>query len=159
MITSDHQKLVMSYIEKGQSEGARLVTGGSALDTPGYFVQPTVFDGLTAKMAIAREEIFGPVLGVLPVKGLDEALSVANDTDYGLHATVFTRDIDRAIHMARRLPCGTVAVNGYTEGDIKTPFGGYKRSGSMARENGVEALDQYMQTKTIWISVGAVDSA
>lgn len=156
MITSDHQNMVMGYIEKGQSEGARLVAGGSALDVPGNFIQPTVFDGLTRDMTISREEIFGPVLGVLPVKNLDEALSVANDTDYGLHATVFTRDIDRAIHMARRLPCGTVAVNGYTEGDIKTPFGGYKRSGSMARENGVEALDQYVQTKTIWITVGAV---
>ena len=109
-------------------------------------------------MTISREEIFGPVLGVLPVRNFDEALAVANDTDYGLHATVFTRDIDRAIHMARRLPCGTVAVNGFTEGDVKTPFGGYKRSGSMARENGVEALDQYVQTKTIWISVGAMDA-
>jgi acyl-CoA reductase-like NAD-dependent aldehyde dehydrogenase len=159
MITSDHQNMVMGYIEKGQAEGARLVAGGSTLDAPGYFIQPTVFDGLTRDMTISREEIFGPVLGVLPVKGLDEALSVANDTEYGLHATVFTRDIDRAIHMARRLPCGTVAINGFTEGDIKTPFGGYKRSGSMARENGVEALDQYVQTKTIWITVGAVDGA
>ena len=77
---------------------------------------------------------------------------IARDTDYGLHATVFTRDIDRAIHMARRLPCGTVSVNGFSEGDIKTPFGGYKRSGSLARDNGTEAMDQYVQTKTIWIS-------
>jgi aldehyde dehydrogenase (NAD+)/gamma-glutamyl-gamma-aminobutyraldehyde dehydrogenase len=69
-----------------------------------------------------------------------------------LHATVFTRDIDRAIHLARRLPCGTVSVNGFSEGDIKTPFGGYKRSGSLARDNGTEAMDQYLQTKTIWIS-------
>ncbi len=157
MITGDQQNMVMSYIEKGQAEGARLVAGGSTLDVPGYFIQPTVFDGLTPEMTISREEIFGPVLGVLPVKSYEEALSVAVDTEYGLHATVFTRDIDRAIHMARRLPCGTVAVNGYTEGDIKTPFGGYKRSGSMARENGTEALDQYLQTKTIWITVGDMD--
>lgn len=158
MITSEHRDVVMGYIEKGRAEGARLVAGGATLDAPGYFVRPTVFDGLTPGMTISREEIFGPVLGVLPVRNFDEALAVANDTDYGLHATVFTRDIDRAIHMARRLPCGTVAVNGFTEGDVKTPFGGYKRSGSMARENGVEALDQYVQTKTIWISVGAVDA-
>ena len=103
-------------------------------------------------MTIAREEIFGPVLGVMSVKTMEDALSVATDTHYGLHATVFTRDIDRAISMARRLPCGTVAVNGFTEGDIKTPFGGYKQSGSLARENGTEALDQYLQTKTIWIA-------
>ena len=159
MITSEHRDVVMGYIEKGRSEGARLVAGGSTLDAPGYFVRPTVFDGLTPEMTISREEIFGPVLGVLPVRNFDEALAVARDTDYGLHATVFTRDIDRAIHMARRLPCGTVAVNGFTEGDVKTPFGGYKRSGSMARENGVEALDQYVQTKTVWISVGAMEAA
>ena len=159
MITSGHRDVVMGYIEKGRSEGARLVAGGSTLDAPGYFVRPTVFDGLTPEMTISREEIFGPVLGVLPVRNFDEALAVARDTDYGLHATVFTRDIDRAIHMARRLPCGTVAVNGFTEGDVKTPFGGYKRSGSMARENGVEALDQYVQTKTVWISVGAMEAA
>jgi aldehyde dehydrogenase (NAD+)/gamma-glutamyl-gamma-aminobutyraldehyde dehydrogenase len=105
-------------------------------------------------MTIVREEIFGPVLGVLPVSDMDEALRIAMDTDYGLHATVFTKDIDRALHMARRLPCGTVAVNGFSEGDIKTPFGGYKRSGSLSRDNGTEALDQYLQTKTIWISTG-----
>jgi aldehyde dehydrogenase (NAD+)/gamma-glutamyl-gamma-aminobutyraldehyde dehydrogenase len=103
-------------------------------------------------MSIAREEIFGPVLGIVPVGDMEEALRIACDTDYGLHATVFTRDIDRAIHMARRLPCGTVSVNGFSEGDIKTPFGGYKRSGSLARDNGTEAMDQYLQTKTIWIS-------
>jgi aldehyde dehydrogenase (NAD+)/gamma-glutamyl-gamma-aminobutyraldehyde dehydrogenase len=104
-------------------------------------------------MTIAREEIFGPVLGVLPVKDLDEALAVARDTDYGLHATVFTRDIDRAIHAARRLPCGTVSVNAFSEGNVTTPFGGYKRSGSLARDNGAEAMYQYLQTKTIWINV------
>lgn len=106
-------------------------------------------------MTIAREEIFGPVLGVMPVKGLEDALAISRDTDYGLHATVFTSNIDRAIHMARRLPCGTISVNGFSEGDIKTPFGGYKRSGSLARDNGAEALDQYVQTKTIWINVKA----
>ena len=103
-------------------------------------------------MTIAREEIFGPVLGVISVKTMEDALSLANDTDYGLHATVFTRDLDRAISMARRLACGTVAVNGFTEGDIKTPFGGYRQSGSLARENVTEAFDQYLQTKTIWIA-------
>jgi aldehyde dehydrogenase (NAD+)/gamma-glutamyl-gamma-aminobutyraldehyde dehydrogenase len=102
-------------------------------------------------MKIAREEIFGPVLGIMPVTSPEEALAIASDTDYGLHATVFTQNIDRALHMARSLPCGTVSVNGFSEGDIKTPFGGYKQSGSLARDNGTEALEQYMQTKTIWI--------
>ena len=127
-----------------------MVEGG--VNDPRQFVAPTVFDGVTNDMTIARDEIFGPVLGVMPVSSPEEALSIASDTDYGLHATVFTRDIDRAISMARRLPCGTVSVNGFSEGDIKTPFGGYKQSGSLARDNGTEALEQYLQTKTIWIT-------
>jgi acyl-CoA reductase-like NAD-dependent aldehyde dehydrogenase len=141
----------MNYINKGTTEGARLVVGGD-VNGPGHFVAPTVFDGVTNNMTIAREEIFGPVLGVMPVGSAEEALAIASDSDYGLHATVFTRDIDRAISMARRLPCGTVSVNGFTEGDVKTPFGGYKQSGSLARDNGTEALEQYLQTKTIWIA-------
>jgi aldehyde dehydrogenase (NAD+)/gamma-glutamyl-gamma-aminobutyraldehyde dehydrogenase len=151
MVTAEHQARVLGYIEKGKAEGARLITGGSSRE-PGYFIEPAVFTGLTPDMTIAREEIFGPVLGVLPVNGMDEALRIARDTEYGLHATVFTRNIDRAIYMARQLPCGTVSVNGFSEGDIKTPFGGYRRSGSLSRDNGTEALDQYMQTKTIWIN-------
>lgn len=151
MVTAEHQARVLGYIEKGKAEGARLITGGDS-QKPGYFIEPAVFTGLTPDMTIAREEIFGPVLGVLPVNGLDEALSVARDTEYGLHATVFTRDIDRAIYMARQLPCGTVSINGFSEGDIKTPFGGYRRSGSLSRDNGTEAVAQYMQTKTIWIN-------
>ena len=151
MITPEHKAQVMGYINKGQTEGARLIVGGD-VDGPGQFIAPTVFDGVTNDMTIARDEIFGPVLGIMPVTPSEEALAIASDTDYGLHATVFTRDIDRAISMARRLPCGTVSVNGFSEGDIKTPFGGYKQSGSLARDNGTEALEQYLQTKTIWIT-------
>jgi acyl-CoA reductase-like NAD-dependent aldehyde dehydrogenase len=153
MVTEEHLARVVGYIETGVKEGGRLLTGGR-MDSSGFFVSPTVFADLKPDMTVVREEIFGPVLGVLPVRGMDEALRLANDTDYGLHATVFTRDIDRALHMARRLACGTVSINGFSEGDIKTPFGGYKRSGSLARDNGTEALDQYLQTKTIWVSVG-----
>lgn len=153
MITPEHKAQVMGYINKGSAEGAKMVVGGD-VEGPGQFVAPTVFDGVTNDMTIARDEIFGPVLGVMPVATAEEALSIAADTDYGLHATVFTRDIDRAISMARRLPCGTVSVNGFSEGDIKTPFGGYKQSGSLARDNGTEALEQYLQTKTIWITTG-----
>ena len=151
MITAEHKDRVIGYIASGKTEGANLVVGGD-VDGPGHFVAPTVFDGVTNDMTIAKDEIFGPVLGVMAVKSAEEALEIATDTDYGLHATVFTRDIDRAISMARKLPCGTVSVNGFSEGDIKTPFGGYKQSGSLARDNGTEALEQYLQTKTIWIA-------
>ena len=155
MVTAEHRERVLGYIDKGRGEGAKLLAGGGRLkDSPGYFVEPTVFDELKPDMVIAREEIFGPVLGVLPVSGVDEALAVACDTDYGLHASVFTRDIDRAFHLAKRLPCGTVSVNAFSEGNVTTPFGGYKRSGSLARDNGAEAMDQYLQTKSIWIALG-----
>jgi aldehyde dehydrogenase (NAD+)/gamma-glutamyl-gamma-aminobutyraldehyde dehydrogenase len=153
MVTREHQARVLSYIEKGKGEGARLLHGGEAVLPPGTFIQPTVFTDLSPAMTIAREEIFGPVLGILPVDGLEQALAIARDTDFGLHASVFTQDIDRAIRMARALPCGTISVNAFSEGDVKTPFGGYKRSGSLARDNGAEAMDQYLQTKTIWIAV------
>ena len=151
MVTNEHHARVASYIASGMEEGARRLAGG-VLERPGFFIRPTVFADVAPSMRIAREEIFGPVLGVLPTASMEEALNIARDTEYGLHATVFTRDIDRVIHMARRLPCGTVSVNGFSEGDVKTPFGGYKRSGSLARDNGTEAMDQYVQTKTIWIS-------
>ena len=154
MITKEHQERVLGYIESGKSEGARVCAGGGRPEGfSGYYVEPTVFADVDPSMTIAREEIFGPVLGVIPVKCDEEALTLARDTVYGLHATVFTRDIDRAIRMARQLPCGTVAVNAFTEGDIKTPFGGYRQSGSLTRDNGIEALDQYTQTKTIWIAL------
>ena len=151
MVTEEHLARVTGYIEKGVAEGARMHAGGSR-DGAGYFVEPTVFSAVTPQMTIARDEIFGPVLGVLPVQDMDEALRIASDSIYGLHATVFTRDIDRALHMARRLPCGTVSVNGFSEGDIKTPVGGYIQSGSLSRDNGTEAMEQYLQTKTIWIN-------
>lgn len=152
MITPDHKESVMRYIESGTSQGARMLMGGD-MDRPGSFIRPTVFSDVTTDMTIAQDEIFGPVLGLMPVQDVQQALEIARDTDYGLHATLFTRDIDRAIHTARALPCGTVSINGFSEGDIKTPFGGYKLSGSLSRDNGTEALDQYLQTKTIWINV------
>ncbi len=150
MITKEHKSMVMDYIQSGVDEGAKIIMGGAS-DLPGYFIEPTIFQNVTHGMKIAREEIFGPVLGIMPMSSAEEALTIASDSDYGLHATVFTQDIDRAIHMARALPCGTVSVNGFSEGDIKTPFGGYKQSGSLARDNGTEAVEQYLQTKTIWI--------
>ena len=152
MITRDHKQNVMRYVELGASEGAKRLMGGD-LAGPGSFIRPTVFADVTPEMTIARDEIFGPVLGIMPVASTTQAIEIARDTNYGLHATLFTRDIDRALQTARALPCGTVSVNGFSEGDIKTPFGGYKQSGSLSRDNGTEALDQYVQTKTIWINV------
>jgi aldehyde dehydrogenase (NAD+)/gamma-glutamyl-gamma-aminobutyraldehyde dehydrogenase len=155
LITSQHRKRVQSFIDVGRSEGARdvLRARDDLAAKEGNYLSPTIFADLTPGMVIAREEIFGPVLGVMPVDGIDEALAIANGTDYGLHATVYTRDLDRAMYFGRRLECGTVAINGFTEGDIKTPFGGYHKSGSLSRDKGVEAMTQYQQIKTIWMTL------
>lgn len=154
MITAEHKAKVLGYIGKGVAEGAKLLSGGSAMAaSSGFFVKPALFGDVTSGMTIAREEIFGPVLGVMTCNSPEEALQMAMDTEYGLHASIFTRNVDRALSIARRLPAGTVSVNKFTEGDIKTPFGGYRKSGSLARDNGAEALDQYVQTKTIWIEI------
>lgn len=155
MISETHHARVSQYIKLGRAEGAMQLPE-SHQPAQGNFINPTVFTNVTPEMTIAQDEIFGPVLGIMPVATLEEALALAKNTDYGLHATVFTQDIDRALHVARELPCGTVAINGFTEGDIKTPFGGYKQSGSLSRDNGTEAIEQYLQTKTIWICTKAV---
>jgi aldehyde dehydrogenase (NAD+)/gamma-glutamyl-gamma-aminobutyraldehyde dehydrogenase len=153
MISKGHLQTVDGYIQKGIDEGAKLLLGGvSNGRQKGFYAKPTLFDGLKENMTIAQEEIFGPVLGVLTVKNDEEALKVASNSKYGLHASVFTQDIDRAFHLAKSLPCGTVSVNTFSEGDIKTPFGGYKQSGSLSRDQGTEALNSFLQTKTIWIS-------
>jgi len=153
MISKAHLAKVDGYIQKGIDEGAKMLLGGvSEAKQKGFFAKPTLFDNVKENMAIAQEEIFGPVLGVLTVKNSEEALKIAKNSKYGLHASVFTQDINKAFHLAKSLPCGTVSVNTFSEGDIKVPFGGYKQSGSLSRDQGTEALNQYLQTKTIWIS-------
>ena len=153
MISKKHLETVDGYIQKGIDEGAKLLFGGiSEKSEKGFFAKPTLFDNLKENMVIAQEEIFGPVLGVITVNSSEEALKIASNSKYGLHASVFTQDIDRAFHMAKNLPCGTVSINTFSEGDIKTPFGGYKQSGSLSRDQGTEALNSFLQTKTIWIS-------
>lgn len=136
--------------------------GGKAIeDGRGVYMEPTVFDGVRNDMRIGREEIFGPVLGVLEVSSPAEALSVANDTDYGLQASLFTSNLKVAHRMARELKAGTISVNCYGEGDITTPFGGYKQSGFGGRDNSLQAHEQYSETKSIWIDLSddPVDAA
>jgi len=153
MISKVHLAKVDAYIQKGIDEGAKILMGGvSETNQKGFFAKPTLFDNVKENMTIAQEEIFGPVLGILTVKNDEEALKIAKNSKYGLHASVFTQDINKAFHLAKSLPCGTVSVNTFSEGDIKVPFGGYKQSGSLSRDQGTEALNQYLQTKTIWIS-------
>jgi len=146
---------VMGYIDRGRSEGARVVTGGSRVleDSGGYFVAPTIFGGVSNDMTIAREEIFGPVLSTIPFDSEEEGIRLANETSYGLAAAVYTKDLDAAFRVSRALRAGTVGVNAYSEGDITTPFGGYKQSGFGGRDKGLEALEQYTEKKTIWVTL------
>jgi gamma-glutamyl-gamma-aminobutyraldehyde dehydrogenase len=146
LVSKDHFDKVCSYLGKG----AKVLMGGKAKDG---FVEPTILDvsDLTAKQA--REEIFGPVLSVLTVDNFDEAIALANDTEYGLAASIFTANVKRALRGARAIRAGTVTVNSFGEGDISTPFGGFKSSGFGGRDNGIHAHDQYTQVKTIWVDL------
>ena len=143
---------VLSFVDKGKGEGARLVLGGERAPGKGYFVRPTIFDGVRNDMTIAREEIFGPVLSVLRFREIDEVVRLANDTPYGLAAAVWTKDIKKAHRAARLLRAGTVWINTYGLYDSAMPFGGYKMSG-FGRELGHHGLMEYTQTKSVWVDL------
>jgi acyl-CoA reductase-like NAD-dependent aldehyde dehydrogenase len=153
--TRDQFEKVLRMIEAAKAEGARCVLGGHALSGPGYgqgqFVAPTIFTGVRNDMCIAQQEVFGPVLSVIPFRDEEEAIRLANDVDYGLAAAVWTRDLRRAMECVDRIQAGTVWVNNYRTTSFATPFGGYKRSG-LGREGGVEAIKEYLQVKSVWIT-------
>jgi aldehyde dehydrogenase (NAD+) len=139
---------VMDYVESGQSEGATLACGGKRVGDIGYFIEPTVFADVQDEMKIAREEIFGPVMSVIPFKSLDEVIVRANRTNYGLAAGVWTRDIKKAQAVANGVRAGTVWVNCYNILDTRAPFGGFKQSGT-GRELGEYGLQEYTEVKTV----------
>lgn len=146
---------IIGHIEEAKSDGAQVAYGGERLfaDTGGWFVEPTILDRIEPQWRIAREEIFGPVTGVSTFTTDEEAVAMANATEYGLLAALYTHDLDRAHKISRALRAGTVAVNGFSEGDMTTPFGGYKASGFGGRDKGVEALDQYTEIKTMFFTL------
>ena len=153
IVEKKHMNTILNYIQKGKEEGGKVLCGGGPIleETGGNFIAPTVFDGVTPEMTIAKEEIFGPVLAIIEFQTEEEALRIANDTEYGLQASLFTDDLSTAHRMSRALRAGTVSVNCYSEGDIGTPFGGFKQSGFFSRDKSLQANKQYTELKTIWI--------
>ena len=147
---SDLRETLIQQVERSVSEGARAVVGGSPLDQKGYFYAPTVLDGVDQKMPAFREETFGPVAAVIRARSAEEAVRLANDTEYGLGANVWTRDLERAKEMARRIEAGSVFINGMVASDPRLPFGGIKRSG-YGRELGSYGIREFTNIQTVWI--------
>lgn len=154
MVDARQHERVLSYIDKGKAEGASLRLGGSAArtDSGGYYIEPTLFDGVDSSMTIAREEIFGPVLSTLTFRTTEEAFKIANDTIYGLASAIWTRDISTAMKAARTIKAGSVWINCFDAGDITTPFGGFKQSG-FGRDKSLHALEKYTDLKSVWIDL------
>jgi gamma-glutamyl-gamma-aminobutyraldehyde dehydrogenase len=146
LIDNEHFNKVSAYLDKGE-----VLLGGNTAE--GRYVYPTIIDSVESSDALAQEEVFGPVLSVITVSSTEQAIAIANDTDYGLAASVFSANGKQAIRAARDIKAGTVTINCYGEGDITTPFGGYKQSGFGGRDNSIHAHDQYTELKTIWIDL------
>ncbi|MBX3284313.1 MAG: aldehyde dehydrogenase [Actinobacteria bacterium] len=151
MISAGQRQTSLDYLEVGAAEGARLVCGGEVLDGPGFFLRPAVVADVDNSMRIAREEIFGPVVSVIPFDGEDEAITIANDSPYGLSGSLWTGSATRAIRVARSLRTGTLSVNTNRSVRFEAPFGGYKRSG-LGRELGMGAMDAYTEVKNVFFS-------
>jgi len=152
---------VLGYIEQGKAAGAKLLIGGERLTdgalAHGNFVSPAIFAGCSDDMSIVREEIFGPVMSVLDFDDEDEVIARANDTEFGLSAAVFTRDLARAHRVISRLEAGTCWINQYNITTIELPFGGYKQSG-IGRENGRAAIEHYTQLKSVYVALTDIDA-
>jgi len=157
MVSARQREIVESYIKKGVAEGGRLVTGGQTPDGDGYFIEPTVFADVTDNMTIARDEIFGPVMCVLDFETEEEALARANDTEFGLAASVFTNDLTRAHRMAAGFEAGTCYINTHNLAPVEAPFGGSKLSG-VGRENSKLALDHYSEMKGVYVAMNDVEA-
>ena len=155
-VSESQLNTVLSYIEKGKEEGAKLLVGGSrseeGANKKGYFIEPAVFDEVTPDMAIAREEIFGPVLALMKVSSFEEALDLANDSDYGLSASVFTTNISKALSFINEMDAGLVRINAESAGvELQAPFGGMKQSSSHSREQGRAAIEFFTSIKTVFL--------
>lgn len=152
MVEQAHFEKVKSFLDTTLKEGGKLVAGGKIHHElgAGWYIEPTIFDEVTPEMSLFKYEVFGPILAVTSFKTDDEAVALANDTQYGLAASFYSQNIHRAMQIAQRINAGTVSVNGFSEGNITTPFGGFRQSGFGGKDNGLEAFEQYTQTKVIW---------
>jgi len=152
-VSQEQYDRVMGFINTGKSEGARMLCGGNRVGKRGYFIEPTIFTGVTDQMKIAKEEIFGPVMNILKFKDISEVIRRGNQTAFGLAAAVWTRDITKAHRLSNALRAGTVWVNCYDVFDAAAPFGGFKMSG-IGRELGEYALQNYTEVKTVYVNLG-----